>query len=284
MYVHATGLATDGPLIEDDRVSFVTEIDRRTNKPKAVNVVRRADEQGTLPASVEESTVVEAIAEQPNEAKTSEKTAEAEAFQRARLKFQLEQKAKDDAAAKVAEEKAAKEAEEKRLAGEAAVAAVAKAAAEEAAAKEAEEKRLAEEAAAAAAAAKAAAEEAAAKEAEEKRLAEEAAAAKAAAEEAAAKKAEEKRLAEEEAARIAEMETEEAMAKELGYPSLEIMKARQQPKSTEEEAALAGKYGAMELGERAFAILADLGMIDLHPDPDDPSRDTSKDDEDVECM
>lgn len=256
MYVHATGLATDGPLIEDDRVSFVTEIDRRTNKPKAVNVVRRADEQGTLPASVEESTVVEAIAEQPNEAKTSEKTAEAEAFQRARLKFQLEQKAKDDAAAKVAEEKAAKEAEEKRLAGEAAVAAVAKAAAEEAAAKEAEEKRIAEEAAAA----------------------------KAAAEEAAAKEAEEKRLAEIEAARVAEKEAEEAKAKELGYPSVEIMKARQQPKSPEEEAALASKYGAMELGERAFAILVDLGMIDLHPDPDDTSRDTSKDDEDVECI
>merc|ERR1711966_556714 len=129
-----------------------------------------------------------------------------------------------------------------------------------------------------AAAAAAAAEEAAAKEAEEKRLAEEAAAAKAAAEEAAAKEAEE------EAARIAEKEAEEAKAKELGYPSVEVMKARQQPKSTEEEASLAGKYGAMELGERAFAILADLGMIDLHPDPDDPSRDTSKDGEDVECM
>merc|ERR1711966_208634 len=128
------------------------------------------------------------------------------------------------------------------------------------------------------------AEEAAEEAAAAKRLAEEAAAAKAAAEEAAAKEAEERRLAEEEAARIAEKEAEEAKAKELGYPSVEVMKARQQPKSTEEEASLAGKYGAMELGERAFAILADLGMIDLHPDPDDPSRDTSKDGEDVECM
>jgi len=341
MYVHATDLAINGPLMEDDRVSFVTEIDRRTNKPKAVNVVRRTDEQETPLASAEEPAVVESVAEQLNEAKMSVK---AETFQRARLQFQLEQKARDDAAAadadvaaKVAEEAAAKEAEKKQLAEEAtaaaaaakaaveeaaakeaeekrlaeaaaaaaakvaadeaaakkaegkrlteeaAAAAAAKAAAEEAAAKEAEEKRLAEETAAAAAA-KAAAEKAAAKEAEEKRLAKEAAAAKVAAEEAAAKEAEEKRLAEAEAARIAEKEAEEATAKELGYPSAEIMRARQQPKSTEEEAALAAKYGAMELGEKIFAILTDLGMIDLHPDPDDPSRDTSTDDEDVECM
>ena len=34
------------------------------------------------------------------------------------------------------------------------------------------------------------------------------------------------------------------------------MKARQQPKSAEEEAALAAKYGAMDLEERAFTILA----------------------------
>ena len=209
MYVHATGLATDGPLMEDDRVTFATEIDQRSNKPKAVNVVRSTS------------------AEEPAGVDAEEEAA---------------------AAAAAAEEAAAKEAEEKRLAEEASAA---KAAAEEAAAKEAEEKRLAEEAAAA----KAAAEEAAAKEAEEKRLAEEAAAAKAAAEEAAAKEAEEKRLAEIEAARVAEKEAEEAKAKELGYPSVEVMKARQQPKSPEEEAALAAKYGAMELGERAFAIL-----------------------------
>ena len=196
MYVHATGLATDGPLMEDDRVTFATEIDQRSNKPKAVNVVRSTS------------------AEEPAGVDAEEEAA---------------------AAAAAAEEAAAKEAEEKRLAEEASAA---KAAAEEAAAKEAEEKRLAEEAAAA------------------KAAAEEAAAAKAAAEEAAAKEAEERRLAEEEAARIAEKEAEEAKAKELGYPSVEVMKARQQPKSTEEEASLAGKYGAMELGERAFAILA----------------------------
>jgi hypothetical protein len=33
------------------------------------------------------------------------------------------------------------------------------------------------------------------------------------------------------------------------------MKARMQPKSPEEEALLAAKYGAMDLGEKAFAFL-----------------------------
>lgn len=93
-----------------------------------------------------------------------------------------------------------------------------------------------------------------------------------------AKEAEEKRLAEEAAAK----EAAETDARELGYPSVAMMKARQQPKSAEEEAALASKYGVMDLEERAFNILADLGIIELHPDPEDPNRDTSKDDEDME--
>ena len=37
MYVHATGLETDRPLKDGDHVRFVTEIDRRTNKPKVRN-------------------------------------------------------------------------------------------------------------------------------------------------------------------------------------------------------------------------------------------------------
>ena len=40
------------------------------------------------------------------------------------------------------------------------------------------------------------------------------------------------------------------------------MKARAQPKSAEEEAALAAKYGAMDLGERAFTILAVSEYVD----------------------
>ena len=49
-----------------------------------------------------------------------------------------------------------------------------------------------------------------------------------------------------------------------------IVKARQQPKSTEEECILQQKYASIvDLEERAFNILVDLGMVDLNPDPDD---------------
>ena len=40
------------------------------------------------------------------------------------------------------------------------------------------------------------------------------------------------------------------------------------------------KYDDIEdPGEKAFAILVDLGMVELHPDPDDPDYDHSDDDE-----
>jgi len=86
-----------------------------------------------------------------------------------------------------------------------------------------------------------------------------------------AKEADEKRIAEEkaaaEAARLAR-EKEEAVAKELGYSSFENMMTRQQPKSKEEEAALAQKYGAIEnVGERAYAILKDLGAVEETVEP-----------------
>lgn len=47
----------------------------------------------------------------------------------------------------------------------------------------------------------------------------------------------------------------------------------------ESEAALAARYGAMDLEERAYNILYDLGMIDETPDPDSEDYDSSKDDE-----
>jgi len=48
-----------------------------------------------------------------------------------------------------------------------------------------------------------------------------------------------------------------------------IVKARQQPKSTEEESILQQKYASIQdLEERAFNILVDLGMVDLNPDPE----------------
>lgn len=43
----------------------------------------------------------------------------------------------------------------------------------------------------------------------------------------------------------------------------ETLGSRQQPKSAAEEERLAAKYGAMELGDRAFNILLDLGMVQL---------------------
>lgn len=369
MYVHATGLLFDGPLIEEERVSFITEIDARTNKPKAVEVeriaaeevvVEEAEPEPVAEAPVEEAPVVEEpaktvvatilagpvkqklpVATPPDEtfqrslleaqiankaptqaAKTVTATILSgpvkqklpvatppdEAFQRSLLEAQLANKAPTQAAspfqsvdydsaarlayeaagesgdfdafkAKYLEDASAMVGDKYKAAAEAdAAEAKAKAEAAEAArlAKEAEEKRLAEEAAAAEAKAKAEAEAA-----EAARLAEEAAAAKAKAEAEAAEAArlaEEKRLAEEAAA----AEAVDAEARELGYPSVAVMKARQQPKSAEEEAALASKYGAMDLEERAFSILTDLGMIDLNPDPEDPNRDTSKDDDDME--
>lgn len=369
MYVHATGLLFDGPLIEEERVSFITEIDARTNKPKAVEVeriaaeevvVEEAEPEPVAEAPVEEAPVVEEpaktvvatilagpvkqklpVATPPDEtfqrslleaqiankaptqaAKTVTATILSgpvkqklpvatppdEAFQRSLLEAQLANKAPTQAAspfqsvdydsaarlayeaagesgdfdafkAKYLEDASAMVGDKYKAAAEAdAAEAKAKAEAAEAArlAKEAEEKRLAEEAAAAEAKAKAEAEAA-----EAARLAEEAAAAKAKAEAEAAEAArlaEEKRLAEEAAA----AEALDAEARELGYPSVAVMKARQQPKSAEEEAALASKYGAMDLEERAFSILTDLGMIDLNPDPEDPNRDTSKDDDDME--
>ena len=401
MYVHATGLTFDGPLVENERVSFISEFDKRTNKPKAVNVSRTttaevAPTHAAIITSIDDEPsvslvdeIMESVSKELDDFKSSIKL---ETFQRARLAAQLRHAAAESLALRAAEEcrleqeaaeecrlaeeatkaaaraaaadarlaekvrlaalsikaekfqrsrleaqvkqmemermtmiaaKAAAEAEKARIAEEmrlADEAVKAKAAAEAEAARIAEEMRLAEEAAKA----KALAEAEAARIAEEMRLAEEAAKAKAAAE--AARIAEEIRIAEEaakaaaeiEAARIAEemriaeeaakAKLDECEAIELGFPSAAIMKKRLQPKSPEEEAVLMAKYGAMSLGEKAFAILTvsflhlwgvllfcchllihlflqqfqDLGMIDLNPDPNDPSRDMSKDDDDLE--
>lgn len=116
MYVHATGLTFDGPLEDGERVSFVTEMDKRTNKPKAVNVIRTDVE---APAAVEETPAVESISDQVMEVVKEEldddvkrgKSLQTEKFQRARLATQLEQ-TKKDAAARIAEEEAKKKAEE----------------------------------------------------------------------------------------------------------------------------------------------------------------------------
>ena len=317
MYVHATGLTFDGPLIENDRVSFVTEIDRRTNKPKAVEVERIAAEEvveDAVPVTIvptvfavpkkeklpivtqpdetfQRSLLAAQIASKasaqvanpitpivfaaPKKEKLHVATPPNEAFQRSLLAAQIAnsavasaspfQSVDYDAAARLAHEAAGRSGDFEAFKAKYLEDTSAMVGEKHKAKAEAEKKAEAEAEAAAKAKAEAAA----------KAKAEAEAAAKAKAE---AEAAEAARLAEEAAA----IEAAEAEARELGYPSVAVMQARKQPKSAEEEASLASKYGAMDLEERAFTILADLGMIELNPDPEDPNRDTSKDDDDME--
>ncbi len=81
------------------------------------------------------------------------------------------------------------------------------------------------------------------------------------------------------AERRAEREALEAKLAEMEAKREAIAKARMQPKLPEEEKAIADRYGEMDLKERAFNILADLGLIELHDDPDSVSYDNSSDEE-----
>lgn len=64
---------------------------------------------------------------------------------------------------------------------------------------------------------------------------------------------------------------------------LAIKEARKQPKSVAEEKELAARYAALEdLGDRAFSILVDLGMVIVSPDPNASDYDSSQDDEFVQ--
>mmetsp|Transcript_27376 Transcript_27376/g.38504 ORF Transcript_27376/g.38504 Transcript_27376/m.38504 type:complete len:325 (+) Transcript_27376:79-1053(+) len=61
-----------------------------------------------------------------------------------------------------------------------------------------------------------------------------------------------------------------------------IVKTVLKPKALKKEAPKVGlrsaeDYSAMPLEERAFNILVDLGMVEITPDPTDPSYDSSKD-------
>ena len=109
MYVHATGLAINGPLAENDRVSFASEVDRRTNKPKAVKVVLSAAVEAPAPPAEEEpvaESLVETIMESVrDELDVYEIKIRAEAFQRARLATQLRMAAAEALASRVAEER-----------------------------------------------------------------------------------------------------------------------------------------------------------------------------------
>ena len=71
---------------------------------------------------------------------------------------------------------------------------------------------------------------------------------------------------EEESAVVEEEETVTSTASDESEPA-DVL---EQPKSEEDEEALAAKYAAMPPDERAFNILLDLGMVELTPDPDSP--------------
>ena len=57
---------------------------------------------------------------------------------------------------------------------------------------------------------------------------------------------------------------------------------RRQPKSAEEERRLQERYGKMDLEERAFNILVDLGMVEVHGD--DPAPLSAEDDDEDAFM
>ena len=77
----------------------------------------------------------------------------------------------------------------------------------------------------------------------------------------------------EEKVRIATRAREEERLAAIEAMKDDIEAIRAQPKSPEVEAALQAKYGAMELGERAFNILLDLGYITTSPEPGSPEFD-----------
>jgi len=58
-----------------------------------------------------------------------------------------------------------------------------------------------------------------------------------------------------------------------------ITEARKQPKIKSEEQILAKRYGKMSLEDRAYNILVDLGIVEVHLDPNDPSYDNLFDNE-----
>jgi hypothetical protein len=100
------------------------------------------------------------------------------------------------------------------------------------------------------------------------------------------KKEEEERLAaEEETARLKNEENELLAAEEAAHIKTEVEDAAtlgkgQDVKDRVEFISQEEKYLAIEdLSERAYQILIDLGMVEVTPDPDDPSYDRSKDDE-----
>lgn len=72
------------------------------------------------------------------------------------------------------------------------------------------------------------------------------------------------------------MAEREALAARLAEMQ-ELQKKRQQPTDPKEKEALSQRYAEMNSEERAYNILLDLGLIELHPDPESDSYDSSND-------
>mmetsp|Transcript_22006 Transcript_22006/g.65159 ORF Transcript_22006/g.65159 Transcript_22006/m.65159 type:complete len:685 (-) Transcript_22006:492-2546(-) len=100
----------------------------------------------------------------------------------------------------------------------------------------------------------------------------------------------EQQRAAEEAAAAAEVEVEVEPAEVEVEVEVEVDAAAETPAAVEEQVAAeeeetasdedkASTYGNMDVEERAFTILSDLGMLENSPDPDDPNYDSSGDDE-----
>lgn len=114
-----------------------------------------------------------------------------------------------------------------------------------------------------------------------KEEAERAAAQQAAAEQLEAAKRRQEAEAKQRALLVARLEREDQVreairAKEeaIAQRKAAILEARSQPKSPEVEKALQETYAAIDdLGERAFAILVDLGLVQISPDPSAPDYD-----------
>ena len=205
-----------------------------------------ADElKAELGAKLEAEEETRKIADRLKDEKAALVKAEAEAKANADAVSRLKREEEERAAAEEAAKRAAEE--YKILAAEAAAKAEEERLAAEVAAEKEEEKRLAAEAAA---------------KAEEERLAVEAAV-----------KEEEDRKAAEEVARLRK-EAENAQIKSAK------LKANEEARVRQELSNPSAKYADInDPGERAYQILVDLGMVEVTPDPEDASYDSSKDNE-----
>ena len=229
--------------IEEDSRRAGIEQARRGEEARKIADQLKAEKGAKLRAEAE----TRKIADQLKDEKAAKVKAEAEVKANADAVSRLEREEEERAAAEEAAKCAAEE--YKISAAETTAKAEEERLAAEVAAEKEEDKRLAAEAAA---------------KAKEERLAIEAAA-----------KEEEDRKAAEEAAKL-KKEAENAQIKSAKLKGFRVREARVRQELSNPSA----KYADInDPGERAYQILVDLGMVEVTPDPEDASYDSSKDDE-----